>query len=201
MLKTANVLPPGNFKNKLKILDSKTNKNRIFDHLGAPSCGLISKSDAERLCAMLFFNVNLFPSHIQAKFRNPYALGVDLDKKEIQPEDLQPKLKYELKKSPIISQLIKNLPDDIRQLAFDDQILSDQQKREIIKSTLTIQVTHRCFGKGRGLLIPAFYTRYDSRCIICINCNFLFSPSKFVCHTHRQDDNNYLCKLIFYIDF
>jgi len=167
MLKSANILPPG-----------------------APSCGLITKSDAERLCAMLFFYANLLPNQMQAKFRDPYSFYSDvLDKQHLTAEEPSAKLKLELKDSHFILDLQKELPDEIRSLVLEDQPLNRLQKIQALKSTLSFKVMHHCFGKCKGLLIPAFYLRYNSRCILCLECESLLSPAKFVLHTHKFNEN------------
>lgn len=140
----------------------------FIEKIGAPSCGLITKSDAERLCAMLFFYANLFPSQMQAKVKDPYSFYSDPDKRPSTVDD-QPKLKLELKESQFILDLIKELPDEIRALVTEDQPLNRLQKIQALKTTLSFRVIHHCFGKCKGLLIPAFYQRYNSRCILVLN--------------------------------
>ena len=114
-------------------------KNSVFYFTGAPSCGLITKSDAERLCAMFFFYANLFPSQLQSKVRNPYSLFNESDK-NLKPEELQPKLKYELKESQFILDLVKELSDDIKQLVYEDHPLNRLQKIQALKTTLSFKV-------------------------------------------------------------
>ena len=157
---------------------------------GAPSCGLITKSDAERLCAMLFFYANLFPSQMQAKVKDPYSFYTEVSAKTLAPEESNPKLRLELKESQFILDLAKELPDEIRHLVYEDHPLNRFQQIQALKTTLSFKVEHRCFGKCRGLLIPAFYLRYNSRCIMCLECESMLSPNKFVCHTHKFNENN-----------
>lgn len=52
-----------------------------------------------------------------------------------------------------------------------------------------IRVYHNCFGKGDGYFNPDLYTTPDAKCIHCVECQGLFSPSKFVCHSHKAPEN------------
>lgn len=87
----------------------------------APSCGLITKTDAERLCNALL--------HV-----NP--------EKSMEPP-----------------------------------------------SRTSFKVYHECFGKCKGLLNPEAYVSPDSKCIRCVDCYGMFSPPKFVCHSHKSIEN------------
>ncbi|XP_061100078.1 ski-like protein [Conger conger] len=50
------------------------------------------------------------------------------------------------------------------------------------------RVEHQCLGKCQGLFVPRFYVRPDAPCIQCLECQLLFSPDKFVMHSHRSPD-------------
>jgi hypothetical protein len=89
----------------------------------AHQCGLITKSDAERLC-----------SHL-------------------------------LDKSPP------------RASVFDPK-----------SSPFSFKVQHECFGRCEGLVLPEAYTSPSARCIECLQCEGLFSPQKFVCHSHSPEN-------------
>ncbi|KPP62754.1 ski-like protein-like, partial [Scleropages formosus] len=97
----------------------------------APSCGLITLTDAQRLC-----NALLRPGH---------AL----------PQDSTLKLPAQ--------GLLK-------------------------ESEASFQVEHQCLGKAQGLFIPQFYTQPEAPCIQCLECQLLFSPEKFVMHSHKSPD-------------
>ena len=58
-----------------------------------------------------------------------------------------------------------------------------------IASPFSFRVQHECFGKCRGIVLPEAYTSPNARCIECLECEGLFSPAKFVCHSHRQREN------------
>ncbi|XP_015216667.2 ski-like protein [Lepisosteus oculatus] len=49
-------------------------------------------------------------------------------------------------------------------------------------------VEHECLGKCRGLFVPRFYTQPDAPCIQCAECQLMFSPQKFVMHSHKSPD-------------
>lgn len=92
--------------------------------MAAPSCGLITQTDAERLCSALLH------------FTAPRA------------------------------------PPNKSNSGF-----------------LSFRVYHECFGKCHGIITPALYTDKHSRCIECAECRGLFSPQHFVCHVHRNPEN------------
>ncbi|XP_054614686.1 ski-like protein isoform X2 [Dunckerocampus dactyliophorus] len=97
----------------------------------APSCGLITLTDAQRLC--------------NALLRPGAALPTDLSGK-----------------------------------------LSTQG---LLKETEAgFQVEHQCLGKCQGLFVPQFYTQPEAPCIQCVECHLLFSPQKFVMHSHKLPD-------------
>ncbi|XP_048845887.1 ski-like protein [Brienomyrus brachyistius] len=52
----------------------------------------------------------------------------------------------------------------------------------------SFQVEHQCLGKGQGLFVPQFYTQPEAPCIQCIECQLMFSPEKFVLHSHKSPD-------------
>lgn len=61
-----------------------------------------------------------------------------------------------------------------------------------IKGALSFKVIHRCFGKCEGICIPDLYTYKDPICIRCLECSGMFSPQRFVCHVHSQQENSTL---------
>ncbi|XP_042285923.1 ski-like protein [Thunnus maccoyii] len=56
------------------------------------------------------------------------------------------------------------------------------------ESEASFQVEHQCLGKCQGLFVPQFYTQPEAPCIQCIECHLLFSPQKFVMHSHKSPD-------------
>ncbi|XP_071348739.1 ski-like protein isoform X4 [Trachinotus anak] len=56
------------------------------------------------------------------------------------------------------------------------------------ESEASFQVEHQCLGKCQGLFVPQFYTQPEAHCIQCVECQLLFSPQKFVMHSHKSPD-------------
>ena len=56
-------------------------------------------------------------------------------------------------------------------------------------SPFSFRVQHECFGKCRGIVLPEAYTSSSAQCIECLECEGLFCPAKFVCHSHRNREN------------
>ncbi|XP_069548466.1 ski-like protein [Brachyistius frenatus] len=56
------------------------------------------------------------------------------------------------------------------------------------ESDASFQVEHQCLGKCQGLFVPQFYTQPEAPCIQCVECQLLFSPQKFVMHSHKSPD-------------
>ncbi|XP_032887681.1 ski-like protein isoform X2 [Amblyraja radiata] len=98
----------------------------------APSCGLITQTDAQRLC-----NALVHP-------------GI--------------------------------LPPDANRLS-GKACLSQLQNGDS-----SFEVEHWCLGKCQGLYVPQFYNHPDAACIQCLDCHMMFSPQKFVLHSHRLPD-------------
>ena len=58
-------------------------------------------------------------------------------------------------------------------------------------SPFSFRVEHSCFGDARGIVLPEAYTNPSARCIECLECEGLFCPQQFVCHSH--DPKNRTC--------
>lgn len=56
------------------------------------------------------------------------------------------------------------------------------------ESEASFQVEHQCLGKCQGLFVPQFYTQPEAPCIQCVECQLVFSPQKFVMHSHKSPD-------------
>ncbi len=56
-------------------------------------------------------------------------------------------------------------------------------------SPFSFKVQHECFGKCFGILLPEACTGPTARCVECLECEGLFSPSSFVCHSHSSVEN------------
>ena len=68
---------------------------------------------------------------------------------------------------------------------------SESHSHENIRglSTNSFKVYHECFGKCKGVFDPDLYTREESLCIECCECHRMFTPQKFVTHSHKAMEN------------
>lgn len=62
----------------------------------------------------------------------------------------------------------------------------DSERRRINESC--IPVYHECFGEGHGYLKSDLYCSQDAKCIECVDCSQLFSPKRFVGHSHNNSE-------------
>ena len=53
----------------------------------------------------------------------------------------------------------------------------------------SFKVYHECFGKCKGIFIPELYQHPKTKCIQCCDCEGVFSPPNFVCHSHKSLEN------------
>ncbi|KAM4557240.1 ski-like protein [Fundulus diaphanus] len=58
----------------------------------------------------------------------------------------------------------------------------------LTENEASFQVEHQCLGKCQGLFVAQFYTQPEAPCIQCVECQLLFSPQKFVMHSHKSPD-------------
>lgn len=71
-------------------------------------------------------------------------------------------------------------------------LLHRPEQTRVAKNAMSFKVVHRCFGKCEGICTPDLYSYKDPACIRCIECHGMFSPQKFVCHVHQQQENSTL---------
>ena len=62
-----------------------------------------------------------------------------------------------------------------------------------VRSPLSFEVYHECFGGCVGVFDPGMYDDPSSQCIRCTECNGMFSPKKFVSHNHTSFDEVHTC--------
>lgn len=55
--------------------------------------------------------------------------------------------------------------------------------------TKQIRVSHNCFGKCKGAIWQEVYNSPTDPCIVCLECNNMFTTMQFVCHAHRAFEN------------
>lgn len=71
-------------------------------------------------------------------------------------------------------------------------LLHHGERPVIVKNAISFRVIHRCFGKCEAICTPELYSYKDPACIRCIECNMMFSPQRFVCHVHSNQENSTL---------
>lgn len=52
-----------------------------------------------------------------------------------------------------------------------------------------IPVYHECFGEGHGFFYTELYNHSQARCISCADCEKLFTPERFITHSHYNQEN------------
>lgn len=68
------------------------------------------------------------------------------------------------------------------------------QKAEVnIRSPMSFEVYHECFGGCIGVFDPELYIEANSLCFRCTECNGLYTPRKFVSHNHTSFDEVHTC--------
>ncbi|XP_033894658.3 ski-like protein [Acipenser ruthenus] len=98
----------------------------------APSCGLITLTDAQRLCNTL-----------------------------LRPGTLMQNISKHASKSTL---------------------------SQLKETDSNFKVEHECLGKCQGLFVMQLYTQPNAPCIQCLECQLMFSPQKFVMHSHKSPD-------------
>ncbi|XP_077470775.1 ski-like protein [Stigmatopora argus] len=104
----------------------------------APSCGLITLTDAQRLCNALLRPGQAPPAELGGA-RSPGGRGPGAGLKEG-------------------------------------------------RAGAAFRVEHQCLGKCQGLFLPRLYSQPEAPCVQCVECRLLFSPQKFVMHSHKSPD-------------
>nr|SVE93299.1 EOG090X0EYT [Moina brachiata] len=132
----------------------------------AASCGLITKSDAQRLCSALLRRAGT--EHQQ--HRRP-AL-VDKERPASAPVKAEP----DESSDSGIGELSKTAPSSPRPAPAD-------------AAASSFRVHHQCFGKCEGVCRPELYTSPDAACIECADCGLALSPADFISHAHRAPEN------------
>lgn len=71
-------------------------------------------------------------------------------------------------------------------------LLHHGERPRVAKTAVSFRVVHRCFGKCEGICTPELYSFKEQACIRCVECNGMFSPQRFVCHVHQNQENSTL---------
>lgn len=71
-------------------------------------------------------------------------------------------------------------------------LLHHGERLRMAPNAVSFRVIHRCFGKCIGICTPDLYSFKEPAFIRCTECNGMFSPQRFVCHVHQQQENGTL---------
>nr|SVE73233.1 EOG090X0EYT [Ceriodaphnia reticulata] len=149
----------------------------------AASCGLITKTDAQRLCSALL--------------RRGAGAGTALEPRRSgqQPSSGPPSCEPKTSATLALDGIVKREPET---LAMEEEEEEDQVDGSASSSaaataprtsTRWFRVYHQCFGKCEGLCKPELYTSPDAACIECADCSLTLSPADFISHAHRSVEN------------
>jgi hypothetical protein len=156
----------------------------------AASCGLITKTDAQRLCSALLrrgLNEVSAGSAPEPHRTGPAqqlpatvttAAALPSGPSEVSMKDCV------VKKEP------ETLMDD--EEGQDNTTTRCSSKNNNSSSSNVkawFRVYHQCFGKCEGLCKPELYTSPDAVCIECADCSLTLSPADFISHAHRSVEN------------
>lgn len=141
------------------------------------SCGLIRKSDAERML-----------KYLRSNKQRPTLTEVFLTANK-QPDEAKSPSRPKISDCSTKENLPTRHTADHGAVA-DPSSSRDQQSGFLEKF---IDVRHDCFGRQRGRVYPRLYTSPSAPCILCHTCDQLFSPPDFVGHTHSVAELNSCC--------
>nr|SVE93920.1 EOG090X0EYT [Scapholeberis mucronata] len=128
----------------------------------AASCGLITKTDAQRLCSALLRRGG---AENTMSTTNAGSTTGETTK---------------------TASAIKTEPEPVAEEEMDMSSKSDGSSDH---SDNSFRVYHQCFGKCEGVCKPELYTSPDAACIECADCSLTLSPADFISHAHRSLEN------------
>ncbi|CAH8497167.1 unnamed protein product [Heterobilharzia americana] len=155
------------------------------------SCGLIRKSDAERLTkyirhqSMCLDEVNCEDDTVSKSLVNVHTS----DEYEVKASGSVGFFKDQRHMSPVSTDTTKST-NSLENKHLSDRLdcgHDENQPENDCKNTTgsnVIPVIHECFGRQLGLIYPDLYKEPYSKCIKCVTCCRYFSPEQFVGHTH-----------------
>ena len=56
-------------------------------------------------------------------------------------------------------------------------------------SSTCLPIYHECFGEAHGFLYTELYTHAFAKCVACVDCEKLFTPERFITHSHFNQEN------------
>ncbi|XP_046446452.1 ski oncogene-like [Daphnia pulex] len=149
----------------------------------AASCGLITKTDAQRLCSALL-----------RRGLNEASAGSAPEPHRTGPAQQLPATAATLPSGPsevsMKDCIVKKEPETLMDDEGGDNTTRCSRKNNSSSgSNAWFRVYHQCFGKCEGLCKPELYTSPDAVCIECADCSLTLSPADFISHAHRSVEN------------
>jgi hypothetical protein len=155
----------------------------------AASCGLITKTDAQRLCsALLRRGLNDSGSALE-----PHRTGPAQQQLPATPSAASPS--GPSSEVPMKDGIVKKEPETLLDEDCEGEVGDNSSSSSNTtlcgskKSNVWFRVYHQCFGKCEGLCKPELYTSPDAVCIECADCSLTLSPADFISHAHRSVEN------------
>jgi len=181
----------------------------------APSCGLITKTDAQRLCSSLLRRSTAV-SNCSQRSSTP-AAGSD-PPIHYRATCIDPPPPSSTSSSSLAALHSENASDSSTAApsstsssgaAGGDSVKQptspashpprvpsgasgrprDQASEPTAPASSWFRVYHECFGKCEGLCKPELYSSAHAACIECSDCGLVLSPCNFVSHAHRSLEN------------
>eukprot|EP00095_Tigriopus_kingsejongensis_P006898 maker-scaffold125_size330479-snap-gene-2.17 protein:Tk06898 transcript:maker-scaffold125_size330479-snap-gene-2.17-mRNA-1 annotation:"ski oncogene" len=82
------------------------------------------------------------------------------------------------------------------QTASHDSCDSSETKEELSDTkshSEPVFIQHECFGTAKGILYPELYANPGAKCIRCSDCHELLDPQDFIRHLHSSSRENRTC--------
>ncbi|GAA51234.1 Ski oncogene [Clonorchis sinensis] len=189
------------------------------------SCGLIRKSDAERLTKFIRNRIDSLDKYVNSesardssllRLHRSHQADVDVENNDLSVTKPKP-IPRSQRDSPIGSDVeatessgeAQSESTKVDQPEHTSEHRNSPSSQGSSTSTEPIPVIHECFGRQLGFIHAHLYTEPSSKCIECRTCHRLFAPDQFVGHTHTVtevdnlnhwgfDSNNWRCYLRLY---
>ncbi|CAK9292471.1 unnamed protein product [Gordionus sp. m RMFG-2023] len=150
-------------------------------------CGLITKTDSERLCDYLLRNCcgRERALDLRNSLSSLNSITHIIKTRSFDSDshlDIASATRHKKKK-------FKTLPDFVGTSCITtNQIydFNDDDETDDNNEDTSFKVYHECFGRCVGQVHFSLYKYPKAACIECLHCHLLFTPPQFVCHSHRQ---------------
>ena len=137
----------------------------------APSCGLITKSDAERLCSALLRRT------ASCEPQTAYRPAVLIEPHSGSQHTAAPATSSKASSKHAAAALSS---------ASSSSGASGSDAGSSPAASAWFRVYHECFGKCEGVCKVELYLSPNSACIECTTCSLLLTPANFISHAHRS---------------